>query len=109
MSSTSTKLHWTAWASFFDAASPREASPYADEIVEAGDTFDTALERLRTGRSYSAAVTTGRQALSRANQDGVDHPYLLFVPASYDPTRRYPVRVYLHGGVARPQLPRDGR
>ena len=34
--------------------------------------------------------------------DGHLHRYLLLVPESYDPGRRYPLRVYLHGGTYYP-------
>ena len=58
---------------------------------------------MRAGREYRSDVPTGRQLLSRTNRDGVAHGYVVHVPESYDPARRYPVRVYLHGGVSRPK------
>ena len=39
---------------------------------------------------------------SRTNTAGVVHPYFFVVPEKYDPARKYPVRFYLHGGIARP-------
>ena len=41
--------------------------------------------------------------LTRENTDGANFRYELHVPEGYDPARRYPVRVYLHGGVSRPR------
>lgn len=66
--------------------------------------FDAVWERLRRGRPYGRDVETG--AFLRSNRR-VYH-YAIVVPKDYDPNRRYPVRVYLHGGVGRPAWPRDG-
>ena len=67
-----------------------------------GDPFDGAYERLRRGPDHLADVPTGRLELTRTNQDGLLHRYVLIVPEDYDASRRYPVAFYLHGGVARP-------
>ncbi len=64
--------------------------------------FDRVYEELRHGPQYESDVPTGRIELTRNNRDGLLHRYLLLVPESYDPARRYPVSVYLHGGVGRP-------
>lgn len=90
------------WQRFFDAPAPAEAARVALDLAAANVDFESTLGRLRRGREYSADVPTGRLSLSRRNRDGTEHPYLLFVPDSYDPARRYPARVYLNGGVARP-------
>jgi predicted esterase len=67
------------------------------------ESFATAYERLHRGPAYSADVPTGRLELTRANEDGLEHRYVLIVPGDYDPTQRYPVVFYLHGGVSRPE------
>ena len=64
--------------------------------------FDRVYEELRHGPQYESDVPTGRIELTRNNRDGLLHRYLLLVPESYDPARRYPVSVFLHGGVGRP-------
>ena len=64
--------------------------------------FDGVYTELRQGLEYESGVPTGRLERTRDNRDGLLHRYLLFIPESYDPRRRYPVSVYLHGGVARP-------
>ena len=86
------------------------AAGSADEIdvaVKAVLALDPDIEPLwtnvRAGATYGTAVPRGRLLLTRANADGVEHRYVLFVPEDYDPARRYPVRVYLHGGVTRPR------
>ena len=87
---------WAAWS--------------ADEIDAAVETIlalDPGIESLwpliRAGAIYEGDAPRGRQLLSRENADGVEYRYELYVPDDYDPARRYPVRVYLHGGVARPR------
>ncbi len=88
---------------FWAAGSPDEL----DVAVEAVLTLDPDIEplwtNLRAGAVYSDNVPRGRLVMTRENADGVDHRYVLHVPEDYDPVRRYPVRVYLHGGVSRPR------
>ena len=64
--------------------------------------FDRAYAELSHGPQYGDDVPTGLIERTRTNRDGLLHRYLLLVPESYDPARRYPVDVYLHGGVGRP-------
>jgi predicted esterase len=66
------------------------------------DPFTAVYERLRRGAEHSRDVPAGRIERTRVNQDGLLHRYVLIVPENYDPSRRYPVAFYLHGGVARP-------
>ncbi len=87
---------------FLSASDSDEASERANAVLAPGASFDDLLQRLRAGRAYRSDVPTGRLELERRNRDGRQHPYLVFVPDSYDRARRYPVRVYLHGGVAGP-------
>ena len=68
----------------------------------APDSFGEAYERFLNGPEHSGDVPTGRLELTRTNQDGLLHRYVLIVPENYDATRRYPVAFYLHGGVSRP-------
>ncbi len=70
--------------------------------------IEEVFSRLRQGRPYSPDVAKGRQLLRRKNTDGTEHLYVVHVPEDYDPARRYPIRVYLHGGVMRPKR-EDGR
>ena len=57
---------------------------------------------MRRGPEHSEDVSTGRLELTRTNENGQLHRYVLIVPENYDPSRRYPVAFYLHGGVSRP-------
>jgi predicted esterase len=50
--------------------------------------------------------TTGGRALlgSTSCNDGVDRPYVIYVPSSYDPRIPTPMLVHLHGVVMRPNI-----
>lgn len=87
----------------FWAARSSEAITVSHETILASgtDPWD-AYEMLRRGRAYEPSPPTGRLDLTRTNQDGTEHHYVVLIPESYDSSRRYPVRVYLHGGVRRP-------
>jgi predicted esterase len=63
--------------------------------------FDEAWARLKRGRAYAAA-RTGTITYQFASVDGGSFDTVIDVPDSYDPSRRWPVRVQLHGGVSRP-------
>jgi membrane-associated protease RseP (regulator of RpoE activity) len=87
-----------AFQQFWAAASPQAAAGLVDGIVRAGATFDDAYRRLQRGRAYGAQKT-GAVQLRNTTADGVEHFYALNVPDTYDPARRYQVRIQLHGGV----------
>ena len=88
-----------ALSEFLAASSPSEAARIVDGIVRSGVSFDEAYRRLQRGRPYRAQAT-GLVRLKNRTSDGVEHHYVLNVPETYDPARRYQVRVHLHGGVA---------
>ena len=88
----------TAFDKFWAAKSPNDAEKMVDDIVKTGVTFDEAMQRLKTGRTYTAQKT-GIVILSNRTKDGIEHFYALNVPANYNPARRYQVRFQLHGGV----------
>ena len=94
---TSTRVD-SAFQKFWSAQSPDEAERYTDDVIKSGVTFDEALQRLKTGRTYTAAKT-GIVMLQNKTKDGIEHFYALNVPANYDPARRYQMRFQLHGGV----------
>ncbi len=96
-----------AFAAFWAADSEQAVASAIEAILAQEPPADAVRSRLRAGRQYAADVPTGRQLRSRRNRDGVEHQYVLQVPASYDPRTPYPLRVYLHGGVMRPR-PAEG-
>ncbi len=92
-----------AVAAFWAADSDAGYRDAIDAVLAADSDIDAIWSRLRRGRTYRADVPTGRQVLDRRNRDGVEHRYILHVPADYDPAVRYPAHVHLHGGVMRPR------
>ena len=88
---------------FWAAASDEDIAAAAAAILATGPDVEAIWARLRAGRAYTRDVPTGRQLLARENRDGLEHGYVVRVPESYDPAIRYPVIVYLHGGVSRPK------
>jgi acetyl esterase/lipase len=86
-----------AFARFWAAKSPEEAAKAIDAIVKTRVTFNETLRRLKKGRPYTRQKSGVFQLVNRI--DGVDHRYAIYVPPGYDPSRRYPVRVHLHGDV----------
>ncbi len=77
----------------------------AAQVASAGLTFDEALRHLKTGRIYDGQPPGSRELPTSVN--GVRLDNTLQVPEHYDPSRRWPLRVQLHGGVGRP-APRAG-
>jgi predicted esterase len=92
-----------AVAAFWSAASDDEIAAASAAILAIDPDIEEIWARLRAGRPYAADVPTGRRLLSRENRDGLEHGYVVRVPDGYDPAVRYPVIVYLHGGVSRPR------
>src|ERR1051325_10888249 len=87
-----------AFQKFWAAKKPDEAAKAAQNVVAAGVSCEEALARLKRGRTFSPNVKRGIVRLRRTSILG-DFFYDLDVPESYDPSRAYPVRVQLHGGV----------
>ena len=88
---------------FWAADSPDALEDASSAIAAAASDIESVWSRLRAGRSYPRSVPTGRQVVTRSNADGTEHDYVVMVPEDYDPSVRYPVRMYLHGGVSRPK------
>lgn len=91
-----------AVAAFWASEPGADSADAVDTILALDPDIEALWPLVRSGAVYESDVPRGRQVFSRQNRDGVEFRYELFVPESYDETRRYPVHVYLHGGVARP-------
>jgi hypothetical protein len=96
-----------AFRQFWDAATVQQAATAADRVAASGVAFDEALRRLKRGRPYTARVPRGVVRLSHRLGE-TEFPYIVEVPQTYDPARRYQVRVHLHGGTGRPYAPPRG-
>jgi hypothetical protein len=90
-----------AFARFWSAKDPNGAAKAATDIVTSSAPFDDVYARLQKGRTYGSSVATGLVQGRRAGLPG-ELDYTLEIPASYDPARKYQVRIQLHGGVGRP-------
>ena len=89
---------------FFEAADPaaRQAAIAAIRAA-APDPMD--VERaVHQGRSYPADTKKGWQVFTHTGTDGKARPYHVYVPRGYDPARKHPAIVSLHGGVSRHNL-----
>ena len=89
-----------AFDAFFRAGNPGAAEKAAERLVTRGVDFNTAWAHLKKGRAYGKAAT-GRRT-ERRNVDGTAFENAIDIPDEYDPSRPWPVRVQLHGGIGRP-------
>lgn len=96
-----------AFELFWKAGSIEGAEKAAKAILATGAPFTTVLERLEDGRPYKGDVETGEQRWATLPGGGPLHATTVVVPKNYNPVVKYPVRVYLHGGVARPDPASD--
>ncbi|MEO8499943.1 MAG: PDZ domain-containing protein [Vicinamibacteria bacterium] len=90
-----------AFDAFWNAGSTKGADKAAAGIVASSASFTAVLARLTEGRPYKTAQT-GELHWTTLPGGGALHATTVVIPKDYDPAIKYPVRVYLHGGVARP-------
>jgi dienelactone hydrolase len=88
-----------AFKAFWDAPTPSAAEKASHGVVSSGVSFSEAWMRLKAGRTYSME----KPGLIRrpSSVGGVTIDNIVEVPAEYDPAKRWPLRVQLHGGVGR--------
>lgn len=96
-----------AFDTFWSADDPGEAARAGEQIVKADVDFETAWARLKAGRPYTKAQT-GELSWRYPAGAGTVFDNVVEIPASYDPSKRWQVRVQLHGGVNRPQVASSG-
>lgn len=96
-------------------AGQRGAGVALDRFLQADDSATAAAEapgvpnmavreavaRLRAGRVYSP-MPEGPSTIRTTASDGLVLDTVIEVPAGYTPSKRWPVRVQLHGGISRP-------
>ena len=92
-----------AVADFWAAGSPAEIDGAVERILALDPGIEALFPLVRAGGAYDPGVPRGRRVLTRRNPGGVEYRTIAWIPDDYDPARRYPVRVYLHGGVSRPR------
>jgi dienelactone hydrolase len=84
-----------------EAPDARTAAGATAAVMSAGLDVPQTLARLKAGRAYDAA-RAGESVIRLTTTDGTVIETAVDVPAGYTPSRRWPVRVQLHGGVSRP-------
>lgn len=91
------------WAGRFWAGDTRERRDAiaADWIAE-GCLVEEVARGLREGRTYAEDAPSGYHLTSRIADDGTVFPYLVLIPDDYDPSREWPLRFQLHGGMGAP-------
>jgi dienelactone hydrolase len=90
----------SAFAAFWGADDVRGAEKAAQRIVESGAEFDAVWSRLRAGRTYEKEATGVQQMPTTVGGTRLDN--IVDIPAEYDPSKKWALRVQLHGGVGRP-------
>lgn len=86
---------------FLAAETPVDAAAIGDQIAAAGGDFDSLYARLKTGRAY-LDEKRGEYSLRWRSTTGPFFNNVVDVPAEYDPAKKWPLRVQLHGGIGRP-------
>jgi predicted esterase len=89
-----------AFADLWDADDLNDAEGLIDDLVEADVAFDDAWASLEAGRVYDNQPVGTIDMPHRTS--GVVLENAVEIPADYDPSRAWPLRVQLHGGVGRP-------
>src|SRR5690349_13324472 len=84
---------------FFAADGPAKAARVSDSIGAATPEFDRLYDRLRRGHTYAPQPAGVREYETIVN--GALLQNTLDVPPEYDPSKAWPLRVQLHGGVGR--------
>lgn len=85
---------------FFAAEHPADAAAIGEQIARTVD-VDTAIARVKQGRRY-LDEKRGEYSLRWRSKTGPFFNNVVDVPADYSPSRKWPLRVQLHGGVGRP-------
>lgn len=90
-----------ALAEFWAADGQREVTRAIERVIATGAAFDEVLARVVRGPAYAGTVPTGEHTWQARGPGGIGMPTTIVVPRDYRPDVKYPVRVYLHGGVMR--------
>src|SRR5688572_20501933 len=90
----------SALRGFWSAETVERRAAAVSGVLASGVSYDDLARRLKAGREYRPA-RTGRVNLPTGDR-GLALDNVLEVPADYVPSRSWPLRVALHGGVGRP-------
>jgi predicted esterase len=90
---------------YFDATDEKSRGEAIDKLCASGATARDLEKRLRIGRAYARDVPTGWQALESEGLDGKRRAFHVYAPPDYQPGKKYPLVVFLHGAVSRANGP----
>ncbi len=76
------------------------------EIVNSDVPTDTLITLLKD-IEFKSIKARGFRARNILCIDGVERPYYLYIPSTYDYNKKTPLLVYLHGGVSRKDISED--
>lgn len=86
------------------AEKPGESARLIKRVFTADPDMAEVTAFLRKIEFSAPAVCGDFMERTRTCSDGVERPYLTYVPGNYDPAARTPLLVYLHGGVSREKI-----
>jgi poly(3-hydroxybutyrate) depolymerase len=87
---------------FWQAQTEEERSSATEALLAKNLEARSVFRALAAAKLHTSDVATGVVRASRTSDSGLELPYAVLVPTSYDPAKRYPVEFMLHGGVGRP-------
>src|SRR5262245_16985802 len=83
---------------YWQAVDPKQKQKAVRQINGKKPSFDTLFQKLKEGRPYSSRVKRG---FVKIRQPENFPPWALaFIPKDYNPAKKYPVRIFLHGLVS---------
>ena len=68
-----------------------------DNVMDLSKKIYRAIEKLDRGQEPFKGITGWMTKAYISSIDDTRQPYLIHVPSDYDPQKRYPLAVYLHG------------
>lgn len=83
---------------FFEASDSAQREVVIAGLIESGVPIERIAELLRSGIKFEPVEGTGWTIQTRTCMDGLDRPFHVYVPESYDPSVSSPVLFELHGG-----------
>ncbi|MEO6169216.1 MAG: hypothetical protein ABIO46_14900 [Chitinophagales bacterium] len=83
----------------WNANLPSQKDAAIKEILSLHLSFDTLYKKLQHGKGYQPEVTRGFLEWYATADGNIQLYTLIFIPKDYIPSKKYPVRIFLHGGV----------
>ncbi len=86
---------------------PASAEADLHIVLQASPDWRAVVSRLERGRFEPLPSKDDCVIASLTGKDGIERPYVLYVPPAYESGRPSPLLVVLHGGVSRKELKTD--